>query len=186
MATTQKPAGNSQKPAAKPKSAARTGAKSGDAKRSELKDKVEAAQRRNEHRSLGEYARDAGQSATSFVKEHPITTVVGGLALGVLIASLVPGPGRKLRKKATAKSALLAGALADLAVTYGTQALEGAEKAASASGRKLGDLGGAIGDGARTAGRGASAAAESAGDTARDIGKAALQTLRDLRSRASS
>lgn len=159
----------------------------GDAKRTELKSKVEAAQKRNEKRgadrSLGDYARDAGTGATSFVKEHPITTVVGGLALGVLIASFVPGPGKRLRNKASARSAVLAGALADLAVTYGSQLLEGAEKAASTGRERLGDLGGALGDAARTTGREAGSAAETAGDTARDFGKAAVRTLRDLRSR---
>src|SRR5690349_6374852 len=114
--------------AANEKGATKPKAKAGDAKRTELKSKVDAAQQRNsgqsKEQSLGDKARDAGSSATSFVKEHPITTVVGGLALGVLVASIVPGPGRKLRKKATARSAALAGALADLALTYGTQMLE--------------------------------------------------------------
>ncbi|MGX7952538.1 hypothetical protein ACWPM1_08220 [Tsuneonella sp. HG249] len=161
--------------------------KANSAKRTELKDKVDAAQKRNqarsEDRSLGDYARDAGSSATSFVKEHPITTVVGGLALGVLIASVVPGPGRRLRKKASARSAVLAGALADLAITYGSQLLEGAEKAASTGRDRLGDLGSSIGDGARSAGRDASSAAGKAGDSASEIGKAAMRTLKDLRSR---
>lgn len=174
MATTEKRA-------AKPKSKS-----SGDAKRTEIKGKVAAAQKRNTSRSkeqsFGDYARDAGSSATSFVKEHPITTVVGGLALGVLVASFLPG-GRKVRKQASAKSAALAAALSELALTYGTQFLDGAGKAASAGRDRLGDLGEAIGDGARSAGREAGSAAETAGDTARDFGKAAVRTLRDLRSR---
>lgn len=175
MATTEKRAA---KPKSKPKS--------GDTKRAELKGKVAAAQKRNSSRSkeqsFGDYARDAGSSATSFVKEHPITTVVGGLALGVLVASFLPG-GRKVRKQASAKSAALAAALADLALTYGTQLLDSTEKAASAGRDRLSDLGGAIGDVARTTGREAGSAAETAGDTARDFGKAAVRTLRDLRSR---
>ena len=175
--------------AANEKRTAKPKAKAGDARRTELKSKVDAAQKRNTARSkdqsLGDYARDAGSSATSFVKEHPITTMIGGLAVGVLIASIVPGPGRRLRKKATARSAVLAGAITDLALTYGTQLLEGAEKAANASGQRLGELGGTIGDSARTARRGASAAAESAEGSARDIGKAAVRTLRDFRSRMS-
>jgi ElaB/YqjD/DUF883 family membrane-anchored ribosome-binding protein len=161
--------------------------KSGDAKRTELKGKVDAAQKRNqqreEERSLGEYARDAGSSATSFVKEHPITTIIGGLAVGVLIASIVPGPGRKLRKKASKRSAVLAAALADVALTYGTTVLEGAGKAARAGQDRLGDLGDTIGTGARSAGREANTLAGNAGDTARDVGKAALRTLRNLRSK---
>jgi ElaB/YqjD/DUF883 family membrane-anchored ribosome-binding protein len=168
----------------KPKRAAKP--KAGDAKRTELKSKVAAAQKRNTSRSkeqsLGDYARDAGSSATSFVKEHPITTVVGGLALGVLIASFLPG-GRKVRKQASAKSAALAAALSELALTYGGQLLEGAGKAASTGREKLGDLGEVLGDGARSAGRTTSEAAGTAGDSARDFGKAAVRTLRDLRSR---
>lgn len=174
---------NTENKAAKSKSTAKTSANARDSKRRELKNKVDAAQKRNAERSIGDYARDAGESATSFVKQHPITTVVGGLALGVLIASVVPGPGRRLRKKASARSAALAGVVADLALTYGAQLLDSAEKAADTGGRKLSALGGAIGDSARSAGRGASSAADNAGDTARDLGKAAVRTLRDLRSR---
>jgi len=175
MATTEKRT-------AKPKAQA----KSGDTKRTELRGKVDAAQKRNSARSkeqsFGDYARDAGSSATSFVKEHPITTVVGGLALGVLVASFLPG-GRKVRKQASAKSAALAAALSELALTYGSQFLEGAGKAASAGRDRLGDLGEAIGDGARSAGRSTGEAAGQAGESARDFGKAAVRTLRDLRSR---
>ena len=120
---------------------------------------------------------------TSFVKQHPITTVVGGLALGVLVASFLPG-GRKVRKQASARSAVLATALADLAMTYGSQFLESASSAAKAGQDKLGDLGDAIGTGAARARNGAQrSAADSAGDNARDIGRAAVKTLRGLRSR---
>lgn len=157
--------------------------KTDGAKRSELKSKVEAAQKRNADRSLGDYARDAGNSATSFVKEHPITTLVGGLAVGALIASFIPGPGKRLRKQATARSAVLAGALGELALTYGTQFLQGAEKAANTGRDKLGGVGEVIGESARSAANGASTAAETAGDSARDLGKAAVRTLKDLRSR---
>ena len=81
-------------------------------KRAELKSKVDAAQKRNQEReqqrTLGDYARDARDEATSFIKEHPITTIAGGIAVGVLVASVVPGPGRRLRKKATRRGAVLA------------------------------------------------------------------------------
>lgn len=172
------------KRATKPRAKARTN--SGDAKRSELKGKVDAAQKRNSARSkdqsFGDYARDAGNSATSFVKEHPITTVVGGLAIGVLIASFLPG-GRKVRKKASAKSAMLATALADLALTYGTQFLDASGKAAREGQERLGDLGDTIADGARSLSRNAGSQASDAGETARSIGKSAIRTIRDLRSR---
>lgn len=151
-------------------------------KRKELKSKVAAAEKRNSERSVTDYARDAAGEATLFVKQHPITTVVGGLALGVLVASFLPG-GRKVRKQASARSAVLATALADLAMTYGSQFLEGASNAAKAGQDKLGDLGDAIGTGAARASSSAGSAADSAGDNARDIGRAAVKTLRGLRSR---
>ena len=149
-------------------------------KRTQLKNKIDAAEKRNkqrdEQRSFGDYARDARDGATSFVKEHPITTIAGALALGVVVASIVPGPGRRLRKQATRRGAVLAGVLADLAMTYGSQALEGAGKAASAGQDRLGDLGGTLADGARSLRR-------EAGGLADDAGKRASRTFRDLRSR---
>ena len=82
-------------------------------KRAELKSKVDAAEKRNksrqEQRTLSDYAREALDDATSFVKKHPITTIAGGIALGVLVASIAPGPGRRLRKQATRRGAVLAG-----------------------------------------------------------------------------
>lgn len=151
-------------------------ANSSDAKRTQLKQKVSAAQQRNAERSLGDYARGARDGATSFVKEHPIATVAGGLALGVLVASLVPGPGRRLRKQATARGALLAGVLADLAIAYGTQFADSAEKAARAGQDRLGDLGDTIGAGVRSL-RGETR------EVADDFGTRAVRTLRDLRAR---
>jgi hypothetical protein len=154
-------------------------------KRTELKNKVDAAQKRNqarEGRSLGDYARGAGSSATSFVKEHPITTLAGAAAIGILIASIVPGPGRRLRKQATKRGAVLAGVLADLAMTYGSQALEGAGNAARAGQDKLGDLGEALVDGSRNLRRSAGEAADDAGSLTSAVGKRAARTWRDLRS----
>lgn len=156
-------------------------------KRSEIKNKIDTAEKRNqkrsEDRSVGDYARDAGDSAVSFVKEHPITTLVGAAAVGILIASVVPGPGRRLRKQATQRGAALAGVLADLAVTYGSQALESAGSAARAGQDKLGELGETLGDGARSLRRGAGDLAGDAGSLGRDAGKRAARTFRDLRSR---
>ncbi|ANY20640.1 hypothetical protein A6F68_02138 [Tsuneonella dongtanensis] len=134
-------------------------------KRTELKQKIEAAEKRNAERSFGDYARDAADGATSLVKEHPVATVVGGLALGAIVASLLPGPGRKVRKKASARGAVIAGALADLALTYGTRFLDNAGSAARAGQDRVSDLG------------------ETLGDTARNAGKTASKTIGDLRSR---
>ena len=159
-------------------------------KRTQLKNKVDAAQKRNEtreQRSFGDYARDAGSSATAFAKEHPITTLAGAAALGILIASVVPGPGRRLRKQATKRGAVLAGVLTDLAVTYGSQALDGAGKAARTGQSRLGDLGEtlseALADGARGLRRSAGDAADEAGSLTSDAGKRAARSFRNLRSR---
>lgn len=163
-------------------------------KRAELKSKVDAAEKRNkdrqEQKSFGEYARGARDEATSFVKEHPITTLVGGVALGVLVASLVPGAGRRLRKQATRRGAVLAGVLGDLALTYGSQALDGAGKVTRSGKSRLGELGEtlteALADGARNLRREAGEASDSAGSLTRDAGNRATRTLRDLRSRMSN
>ena len=122
-------------------------------KRTELKNKIDAAEKRNADRSFGDYARDARDGATTFVKDHPIATIAGGLAIGAMIAAVLPGPGRKIRKKASARGALIAGAIADLALTYGTQFLDGAGKAAKAGQERAGDLGESLSDSARSASR---------------------------------
>ena len=163
-------------------------------KRTELKSKIDAAQRRHtereQDRSFSDYAREARDGASSFVKEHPITTLAGGVAIGVLIAAIVPGPGRRLRKQATKRGAVLAGVLADLAVTYGSQALDGASNAARSGQSRLGNLGDtlsdALADGARSLRREAGVASDTAGSATREAGKRATRTLRNLRSRMSN
>lgn len=160
-------------------------------KRTELKSKIDAAQKRNtereQDRSFSDYAREARDGASSFVKEHPITTLAGGVAIGVLIAAIVPGPGRRLRKQATRRGAVLAGMLADLAVAYGSQALDGAGNAARSGKSRLGDLGDtlsdALADGARSLRREAGDASDAAESATREAGKRATRTLRNLRSR---
>jgi len=156
-------------------------------KRTELKSKIDAAEKRNQERSFGDYAREARDGATSFVKEHPITTLAGGVALGVLIAAVVPGPGRRLRKQATRRGAVLAGVLADLAANYGSQTLDGAGKAARSGQSRLGDLGetlsDALAEGARSLRRQAGEASDGAESATRQAGKSATRTLRNLRSR---
>ena len=138
-------------------------------KRAELKSKIEAAEQRNAERSFGERARDAAEEATSFVKEHPLATVAGGIVIGAIIASIVPGPGKRMRKKASARGALVAGALTDLAIKYGAEILEGATKAAKTGQDRLGDLGETL--------------CESAREASRSARKTARGTLGDLRSR---
>ena len=155
-------------------------------KRETLREKIEAGERRNAERSLGDYAREARDGATSFVKAHPIATVAGGLALGVIVASLVPGPGRRLSCASAAKGSALAAMLTELGIAYGTGLLDNLGDAARDGQDKLEDLGHSVGDTARSLRREADDASESAESFGRDAGKRATRTLRNLRSRMSN
>ena len=156
-------------------------------KRDELKNRIEAGQQRHANRTVGDYARDARDSATAIVKEHPIATVAGGVAIGVVVASLVPGPGRRLRKKATKRGSALAAVVAELGLAYGTSLLDNIGSAARTGGDRIEDLGDAIGDSARDLRRQASLQGSAAGEAARrltrDVGKSTGRKVRDLRAR---
>ncbi|WP_338445831.1 hypothetical protein V5F89_11835 [Pelagerythrobacter marensis] len=156
-------------------------------KREELKNRIEAGQQRHADRTVADYARDARDSATAFVKEHPIATVAGGVAVGVLIASIVPGPGRRMRRRATQRGSALAAMLAELGTAYGASLLDSLGHAARAGGDRLEDLGDAIGDGARDLRREAGAQSETVRESARrltrDVGKKTGRRMRDLRTR---
>ncbi len=156
-------------------------------KREELKNRIEAGQQRHANRSMSDYARDARDSATAFVKEHPVATVVGGVAVGVIVASLVPGPGRRVRKKATRRGSALAAMAAEIGMAYGASLIDSLGNAARASGDRLEDLGDTIGDSARDLRRHASAQGSAAGEGARrltrDVGKKTGRKVRDLRAR---
>jgi ElaB/YqjD/DUF883 family membrane-anchored ribosome-binding protein len=139
-----------------------------DGKRQTLKQKVEAGQARNKAKTentttvfdrAGEAALEAKDRFTAFAKEHPIATVAGGLAVGILIAGLFKGP-RRAAVKGGSKAAGLAAIGAELALAYAQQAMEAASEAGKASADRLDG----IGDAARSAGK---AAADRAGD-ARD------------------
>lgn len=160
-----------------------------DHKRTELRGKIEAGERRNADRGLGDYAREARDSATTFVKQHPFATVAGGLAIGAIIAAMVPGPGRRLRKKATARGSALAAMLTELGVAYGAGLLDNLGDAARSGQDKLVDLGDSLGDTARGLRRDAGDLAGNAGDGARKLsreaGEKAGRSIRDLRARMS-
>lgn len=158
-------------------------------KREELREKIEAGERRNAERGLSDYARDARDSATSFVKEHPFATVAGGLAIGVIIAAMVPGPGRRLRKQATARGTALAAMLTELGMAYGSSLLDSLGDAARTGQDKLEEFGESLGDTARGLRRDAGHLAADAGESARalrrDAGEKAGRSIRDLRARMS-
>ena len=69
-------------------------------KREELKQRIAAGEERHAERNqLLEIARDTSENVQKFAKEHPVVTVAGGVALGLLIGALTP-KGRLLGKRA--------------------------------------------------------------------------------------
>lgn len=158
-----------------------------DTKRTQLKQKVAAARKRHEDRGrttvvdrAGERAIEAKDKLVDFVREHPVATVAGGLALGVLISGLFKrSPTRKLGGRAAKTAGSLAAIGAEFALGYATQALTAANEAGKAGAEKLEDLGST----ARSAGRDAAERAGELGDAARsatrDAGKRLGKALHD-------
>jgi ElaB/YqjD/DUF883 family membrane-anchored ribosome-binding protein len=153
-----------------------------DAKRKTLKKKVEAGQARNKAKTettttifdrAGEAAIDAKDKFTAFAKEHPIATVAGGVAIGVLVAGLFKGP-RRAAMRGGSKAAGLAAIGAELALAYAQQAMEAASDAGKAAAPKIERFG----DAARSTGR-------DAAHRAGDAGEAALSATREAGRRLS-
>jgi hypothetical protein len=157
-----------------------------DAKRAQLKDKIAAGEAR--HRDLGrttivdragEAAIEAKDKFVAFAKEHPVATVAGGLAIGILISGLFKrSPTRRLGSKAGKAAAGVAALGAEFALAYAQQAMDAANAAGREGAHKLGELGDTVGSAARSTGR---ATAERAGElteAARDAGARLGKALR--------
>ena len=157
-----------------------------EAKRTQLKKKVAAGQARNKAKTentttvfdrAGEAAIEAKDKFTAFAKEHPIATVAGGVALGVLIAGLFKAP-RRAAMKGGSKAAGLAAIGAELALAYAQQAMEAAGEAGKAGAKRLDGFG----DTARSGGQDAAHRASDAGETAmavtREAGKRLSKAIR--------
>jgi len=157
-----------------------------EAKRKTVKKKVQAGQARNQDRGRTTIVDRAGESAieakdrfAAFAKEHPIATVAGGLAVGILIAGLFKGP-RRAAVQGGSKAAALAAIGAELALNYAQQAMEVATEAGKAGAQRLDGFG----DTARSAGREAAERAGSAGDAAVAVTREAGRRLgKAIRSR---
>ncbi|MXP09652.1 hypothetical protein [Pseudoblastomonas halimionae] len=145
-----------------------------DEKRQRIREKIAASQERLERDAIAEReneseyavkARELGNSAKSFAKDHPVLTVAGGLAAGALIAALIkPKTARALGKKALTFGAVAA----EGAMLYGNRALDSAGDAGSEARDRIEDLGESV--------------ASSAGDLAREaerFGQAALENARE-------
>jgi hypothetical protein len=150
-----------------------------DAKRKTLKDKVAAGQARNRAKTentttifdrAGEAAIDVKDRFTAFAKDHPVATVAGGIAVGVLVAGLFKGP-RRAAIKGGSKAAGLAAIGAELALAYAQQAMDAAGEAGKAGARRLDGFGDTARSVGREAAHRAGDAGESAVDFTRDAGK---------------
>lgn len=162
-----------------------------DAKRRTLKDKIEAGQARNRDLGrttivdrAGERAIEAKDRFVAFAKEHPVATVAGGLAVGILVSGLFKrSPTRKLGNAAAKRAGTIAALGAELALAYAQQAVSAANEVGREGAHKLGELGDTVGGSARSTSR---AALERAGDlteaaraVTRDAGKRLGKALRN-------
>lgn len=149
-------------------------------KREELREKIEAGQKRLEERSLSDTAREAAESATEFVKRHPLATLGGAVAIGLAIGAMTK-PGRRLTRRGGA----LASLAADAAFAYALSAIDSAGELAREGQDALEDFGGTVTDKARAARREASYLAGTASDKTRSLSRRASRkagrTMRDLR-----
>ncbi len=150
--------------------------------RDALRAKIEAAEQRNADRSIGDYAREASDKATAFVKEHPIATVAGVAVLGLAIGAMTR-PGRRAGRRAGA----LATYFTDMGLAYASGLFDTAGDAVRHGGEKLGDWSDDIAHSSRKAGRRASRAAYDGRDEARyatrKFARGAERKFRDLRAR---
>jgi len=158
-----------------------------DATRQTLKQKVAAGQARNRAKTentttifdrAGEAALEAKDRFTAFAKEHPVATVAGGVAIGILIAGMFKGP-RRAAMRSGSRAVGLAAIGAELALAYAQQAIEAANEAGRAAAPKLERFG----DTALSAGRDAAHRASDAGETAlsatREAGKRLGKAIRN-------
>ena len=132
-----------------------------DMKREDIKNRVEAAQAREEAKTptlterATETASDAADGFTTFVKEHPFAAAAGGVALGVLVAGLFRGP-RQAAARGGAKAVGLAAVGAEIASGFASHLLDDASDMGREGARRANDLTDRTGDKARSFGRSAS------------------------------
>lgn len=160
-------------------------------KRQEIKDRIAAGEARNServgngagqtvgldgvsHAEVGHPRDESEGGVLGFVKEHPLTTIAGGIAMGMLIAGMFPSARNAARRTGAKASALsVAGSHALLGALQ--QVFDTAELAGRTGSERLEDMGDVLGDSARGARRGARYWSDRSGDdariAARDTGK---------------
>jgi hypothetical protein len=175
--------------------------------RDALRARIEAAERRNATRSLGDQARAAADAAIDYTRANPLTVVGGAVAFG-LVLGLLTRPGRRVAGRAlhSASGAIsgvassassgvkgvaarggsrLGTLIGEAAVAYAMTVIDDLLDAAREGKDRAEDLGGAASAQARKLGADASQAAGSAADSTRALARktadAALGAVRDLR-----
>ena len=153
--------------------------------RDELREKIEAAEARNEERTLTDQAREAGEAVTEFVKEHPLASIAGVAIVGLAIGAMTR-PGRRLGHRAAG----LAQYATEAGIAYGLGVLDSAGDAARHSGDWLEDVGDSISSSARNARRDAGYFAATKRDAANDFtrrtGRKAGRAFRDTKAKFAS
>lgn len=151
-------------------------------KRAELREKIEAGEKRNAERTFADTAREAADNATTFVKKHPLAALGGAVVIGLAIGAMTK-PGRRLTKR----GGVLAGLAADAALAYGMTMIDRAGDLARDGQDRLEDFGDSLSDTARHAKREASYLAGTTSDktrsAARGVARKAGRAARDLRAR---
>lgn len=162
-----------------------------DAKRQTLKEKVAAGQARNADLGrttivdrAGERAIEAKDKFVAFAKEHPIATVAGGVAVGILVSGLFKrSPTRKLGSKAAKRAGAMAALGAEFALAYAQHAMAAANEAGRDGAARIGELSETVGSTARSTGRAAvdhaNGLTEAARAVTRDAGKRLGKALRN-------
>lgn len=155
-----------------------------EAKKKNLKQKVAAAEKRNQERSEASFLDRAGETAieakdqfTAFAKKHPVATVAGGLAVGILIAGMFKGPRRAAIAGGT-KAAGLAAVGAELAMAYAAKAFDAAREAGEEGADWLGEMSVTARKQAKSLGSEAADYAASARDSAASTGKSIGKAIR--------
>ena len=138
--------------------------------RDELRRKIEESERRNEERSIADIARDATDSATEFVKTHPMLTIGAVALIGLAIGSRT-SKGREL----TGRAVGFADHLADLGMAYAGGMASRLGDATRHGGDRLVDFGDDVAFGGRAAKRNAHYFAERQKDAARHAGRRAAR-----------
>lgn len=172
-----------------------------------LSHRVEQAQARTAARAdrAAASASTAAGSAVKLIKDHPLATIGGAIAIGAIVAQVLPGKIGKGSRKRSRRALDLAAKAAALALAYGKRTTESAADSGRDNAIKLGhaghelgdrmaeafnhlarELGNRLGDTSEMAQKHGSELAESATDFARDASTLAARKLRELAAKLDS